>query len=42
MIILLKYNPEYIVKKEARGLGGGHLGEIKEISHDYVITEKVS
>ena len=35
-----KYNPEDIIKKVARGLDGGHLGEIKDISHDYVITEK--
>ena len=36
----IKYNPEDIIKKEARGSDGGHLGEIKDISHDYVITEK--
>lgn len=35
-----KYNPEDIVKKEARGWDGGHLGKNKEISQDYVITEK--
>jgi hypothetical protein len=35
-----KYNSEDIFKKEARGSDGSHLGEIKEISHDYVITEK--
>jgi hypothetical protein len=35
-----KYNTEDIVKKEARGSDGSHLGEIKEVSYDYVITEK--
>ena len=35
-----KYNPDNIVKKQARGSDGGHLGEIKEISQDYVITQK--
>ena len=35
-----KYNSEDIIKKEARVLVGGHLGEIKDISHGYVITEK--
>jgi hypothetical protein len=35
-----EYSPENIIKKEARVLGCGHLGEIKEISQDYVITEK--
>ena len=32
-----KYNPEDIIKKEARGSDGG---KIKDSSHDYVITEK--
>ena len=35
-----KYNPENIVKKQARGSYGDHLGEIKEISQDYVIIQK--
>jgi hypothetical protein len=35
-----KYNPENIVKKQARGSDGDHLGEIKEISQDYVIIQK--
>jgi hypothetical protein len=36
----IKYNPEDIIKKEARGSDGGHLVKIKDNSHDYVITEK--
>ena len=35
-----KYNPDNIVKKQARGSDGDHLGEIKEISQDYVIIQK--
>ena len=35
-----KYNSKDIGKKQARGSDGSHLGEVKEISHDYVITEK--
>ena len=35
-----KYNPEDVIKKVARGSDGSYLGEVKEISHDYVITEK--
>jgi hypothetical protein len=34
------YNPEDIIKKEARGLGDINLGEVKEVSDEYVITEK--
>ncbi|HEX2409432.1 MAG TPA: hypothetical protein VHJ38_19685 [Nitrososphaeraceae archaeon] len=29
-----------IIKKEARGLGDSNLGQIKEVSDEYVITEK--
>ena len=35
-----RYNPKDIVKKQARGSDGGHLGKNKEISQDYVITQK--
>jgi hypothetical protein len=34
------YNPEDIIKKEARGIGDINLGEVKEVSDEYVITEK--
>ena len=29
-----------IIKKEARALGGANLGEVKEVSDEYVMTEK--
>ena len=29
-----------IIKKEARGIGDSSLGEVKEVSDEYVITEK--
>jgi len=29
-----------VIKKEARVSDGSHLGEVKDIDHDYVITEK--
>ena len=34
------YNPRDIIKKEARGLGDADLGEIQEISGEYIITQK--
>ena len=34
------YNPGDIIKKEARGLGDADLGEIQEISGEYIITQK--
>jgi hypothetical protein len=34
------YNPKIIIKKEARGIGDFDLGEVKEVSGEYVITEK--
>ena len=34
------YNPEDVLKKEARGLGDVGLGEVKDVSDEYVITEK--
>jgi hypothetical protein len=36
----IKYNPKDIIKKEARGTGDFGLGEVKEVSDEYVITEK--
>ena len=34
------FNPDEIIKKQARGLDGSDLGEIKDTNHDYVITEE--
>lgn len=34
------YNPEDVLKKEARGLDNTDLGEILEISPEYIITQK--
>jgi len=35
------YNPEDIIKKEARGLWGGtDFGEIQEVGVEYIVTQK--
>ena len=34
------YNPEDVLKKEARAVGDFYLGVVKDVSDDYVITEK--
>ena len=34
------YKPQDVLKKEARGTGNADLGEVKEVSDEYVITEK--
>ena len=34
------YNSKDIIKKEARGTDDFNLGEVKEVSDEYVITEK--
>jgi hypothetical protein len=34
------HKPEDLLKKEARGTGNAVLGEVKEVSEEYVITEK--
>lgn len=36
----IEYNPGDIIKKEARGLGEADLGEVQEISGEYIITQK--
>ena len=36
----IDYNPGDIIKKEARGLGEADLGEVQEISGEYIITQK--
>jgi len=34
------YNPEDILKKEARGIGNADFGEVQEVSPEYIITQK--
>jgi hypothetical protein len=34
------YNPEDVLKKEARGLNNADLGEVQEVSPEYIITQK--
>ena len=34
------FNPEEIIKKEARGLGDANLGEVQEISGEFIVTQK--
>jgi hypothetical protein len=34
------FNPEEIIKKEARGLGNADLGEVQEISGEFIVTQK--
>ena len=35
------YNPEDIIKKEARGLGeNADLGEVQEVGVEYIVTQK--
>ena len=34
------YNPEDVLRKEARGLGNVDLGEVQEVSPEYIITQK--
>jgi hypothetical protein len=34
------FNPEEIIKKEARGLGDANLGEVQEVSGEFIVTQK--
>jgi hypothetical protein len=34
------HKPQDVLKKEARGTGDADLGEVKEVSDEFVITEK--
>jgi hypothetical protein len=34
------FNPEEIIKKEARGLGDADLGEVQEVSGEFIVTQK--
>ncbi len=33
-------NPEEIIKKEARGLGDADLGEVQELTGEFIVTQK--
>src|SRR5688500_12082345 len=35
------FNPEEIIKKEARGLGDADLGEVQEVTGEFIVTQKV-
>ena len=35
------YNPEDVLKKEARGIeDNAHLGEVQEVNPEYIVTQK--
>ena len=34
------FNPEEIIKKEARGLGNADLGEVQEVTGEFIVTQK--
>ena len=34
------FNPEEIIKKEARGLGDADLGEVQEVTGEFIVTQK--
>lgn len=34
------FNPEEIIKKEARGLGDADLGEVQEVTSEFIVTQK--
>ena len=34
------FNPEEIIKKEARGLGNSFLGQVQEFDPNYIVIEK--
>ena len=34
------FNPEEILKKEARGLGDADLGEVQEVTGEFIVTQK--
>ena len=34
------FNPEEIIKKEARGLGDADLGEVQEVTREFIVTQK--
>jgi len=34
------FNPQEIIKKEARGLGDADLGEVQQITGEFIVTQK--
>jgi hypothetical protein len=34
------FNPEEIIKKEARGLGDADLGEVQEVTGEFIVTQE--
>jgi hypothetical protein len=34
------FNPQEIIKKEARGLGDADLGEVQQVSGEFIVTQK--
>src|SRR5687768_7695551 len=34
------FNPEEIIKKEARELGDANLGEVQEVTGEFIVTQK--
>ena len=34
------FNPQEIIKKEARGLGDADLGEVQEVTGEFIVTQK--
>ncbi len=34
------FNPEEIIKKEARGLGDANLGEVQEVTGEFIVMQK--
>ena len=34
------FNPEEVIKKEARGLGDADLGEVQEVTGEFIVTQK--
>ena len=34
------FNPEEIIKKEAKGLGDADLGEVQEVTGEFIVTQK--
>jgi len=34
------FNPEEIIKKEARGLGDADLGEVQEVNGEFIVTQR--
>ena len=35
------FNPQEIIKKEARGLGDADFGEVQQVTGEFIVTQKV-